>query len=134
MSLSCCWRYSSLQLIWILICMYYNSSSSWYNRRNHHLSWQKRSCNLFVLEFNWNHDTVYQQCLQSKLSFYQKLNTENICLRCYLNNKSQNVHINAVIYDLHQISKGAPQGSILGPLLFLTFSSDFSKCFCLFFV
>ena len=41
--------------------------------------------------------------------------------KSYLNNRKQFTHINHTNSDLNSISCGVPQGSILGPLLFILY-------------
>ena len=69
-------------------------------------------------------DTVDRKILLDKLYFLGiRGNLHNI-LKSYLENRTQCVEINNSISDLMEINLGVPQGSILGPVLFLIYIND----------
>jgi hypothetical protein len=71
-------------------------------------------------------DTIDHSVLLFKLSKYGIRGTALDWFRSYLTNRLQYVNINGASSNLTSITTGVPQGSILGPLLFLIFVNDIS--------
>jgi hypothetical protein len=72
-------------------------------------------------------DTLDYKILFSKLNYYGIKNIELDWIRSYLTNRTHYVHIEQNKSDTIPISVGVPQGSILGPLLFLIYLNDIQK-------
>ena len=66
-------------------------------------------------------DTVNHDILIKKLKQHGVDNNELSWFQSYLNNRSQTVSVNSTLSDFESINIGIPQGSILGPLLFILF-------------
>ena len=81
------------------------------------------ACNVF-LDFAKAFDTVDHEILTKKLEHYGIRGVVNEWFVSYLSNKFQTVKINGKLSNKELITCGVPQGSILGPVLFLIYIND----------
>ena len=73
-------------------------------------------------------DTVCHKKLLKKLNHYGIRGIVNELISNYLLNRKQHVYLNGVRSSLQPVNIGVPQGSILGPLLYLIYVNDFPNC------
>ena len=69
-------------------------------------------------------DLVNHKLLLQKLAAYKFSNNTQLWFQSYLTGPSQQVNISGKLSDPQQIAAGVPQGSVLGPLLFLVYIND----------
>lgn len=77
-----------------------------------------------MIDFKKAFDMVDHRILLKKLSMYKCSDNTMSWFHSYLSDRSQIVSINGKHSEKEKVSCGVPQGSILGPLLFLVFIND----------
>ena len=73
-------------------------------------------------------DTVDHNVLLDKLNHYGFHGIINSWFSSYLKNRTQTTQVDHYISDKAVVGCGVPQGSVLGPLLFLLYVNDIHRC------
>ena len=80
-------------------------------------------------DFSKAFDRVDIQLLLHKLKYYGVIGSILSWIRSYLTHRTQVVSINGHQSKVFNVTSGVSQGSHLGPVLFLLFVNDITKCF-----
>lgn len=79
---------------------------------------------LVALDFSKAFDTINHSLLYAKLKYYGFSNSAARFIISYLTDRKQKVHIDDLVSSTQDVTSGVPQGSILGPLLFIVYTNE----------
>ena len=100
-----------------------NITETWYKN----IDERKLNVSIF-LDLKKAYDTVDHDILLSKLSAFGICGKTHCWFKTYLKNRKQFCYVEGQESSTNRIVCGIPQGSCLGPLLFIIYMNDFERC------
>ena len=87
----------------------------------------KTQIDAILLDFAKAFDKVPHKRLLSKLTSYIITGNTHSWITYFLSNRKQRVSVNGALSDISYVTSGVPQGSVLGPILFLLYINDINN-------